>query len=42
MSNLFHILISVKPVGAGRSSIIIGKRFLISNSQPNPLGSGKF
>ena len=37
-----HILNSFKPVGAGRSPVIIGTRFSLSNSQPNPHESGKF
>ena len=37
-----HIINSIKSVGAGRSPIIIGTRFPLSDSQPNPHGRGKF
>ena len=37
-----HILNSIKPVGAGRSSVIIRTRFTLFNFKPNPHGSGKF
>ena len=37
-----HILNSIKPVGAGTASVIVGTRFPLTDSQPNPLGSGKF